>query len=226
MKNKISIMIIAIMASILFACNSESTKGDKFFHFISFARIDSCQYDMNNDYIIYYFGDTAIRLSRSINTISVITKTDTTELDGMLAYTKTLASRWPKPESYASVCLRKFNKLIRNEIISSCSTNHMESTTYYDFYLETYAVSVIVEDAIAFKNPEDISICAKDINGTISCAFSYNKGWSMKDKKSILTTLLSRCEKQKPSVSKKIPVSVWTKEYEESVKKKIKDAVF
>ena len=210
MKNKISMMIIAIVAITLFACQTEKEKQyEDLLNFVKTAHMDSCQYNIA-DNIQYFFGDTMIETGHPFSTF-VIVSGDTILLDESSVYNeemlrrnieKTLLSRWPNPEPFASVRLRSFTRLIENEKIDSCVIERGRKSTDYVFYLKTYKIEIQDGCYIPFKQFTGISIHTVDINGSLVCNFSDytsidRQGWTIDDKQKILKTLCDRSNQKK-----------------------------
>jgi hypothetical protein len=229
MKNKIFMMIMAVMAILLFACNSEKSKQyESLLRFIKSAHIDSCQYGFNTN-IHYYSGDTVIEV-KNISLLTLIVTTsggDTIRsfdaFDDRRAIKKMseiLATRWPKPESYSSVCLRKIKNIIANEALDSSSLRKNEKGTRYIFYLQKHKITIYEDDVIPFEQVKAITIHIMDINGEVMYQLSTpGAGSSLQENQDILDLLLLKKQSLKKIANSRTDKiyygDQWEKEKEE-----------
>lgn len=192
-------LIFAAIAALLLSCTSRSGRRTNSVQKVTDLIVDSCLYDEKGNILYFSDGDVAVwRCHADRMVIVLIDGRDTIEADEKVTIKrviKILDEKCPL-ESYSSLCLRRFKKVIEIEPLDSCSIEKLDSADYYDFYLRSYKISITVKGYIPFESKGEISVFTKDITGEIIADFCSNRWeWLYEQQQEILQLLLAKKDK-------------------------------
>lgn len=197
MKKKLSIVVMMSIIILFSSCESPRGKMLRLLSTIENLKIDSCQYDKSGN--ILYFSGTNQSVIRQING-DIIIENDTLrkshDEELMKKVTGVLNVKWSSPELYSSVCIRRFKNLIENLHVDSCSITEIQRTTYYDFFLEEYSISIIINGFLPLRPSEDMYISTEKKGVCIGEFSDIDFEWPILRKKEILTTLLIKSKEK------------------------------
>ncbi|MEI7918719.1 MAG: hypothetical protein WCH65_00440 [bacterium] len=212
MKKKLLAMLI--VATICISCER---KYKRMTSFVEKTHIDSCQYDKEGS-IVYFSGDTvAIYYSDTQICMGSDTLSNKNDAEVYQKIAGILKEKWPVPEIYSSVCIRRFNQFLEKEEVDSCFLRKVGKTSYYTFFLsEEKIVSIIVNGFFLSLKPNDDIYMYTDKKGKCmdECTDAQFE-WPKPAKQKILDILIAKSKQKHPvSVEKQCrPIrSLFTKE--------------
>lgn len=201
MKKKLSIVVMISIIILFSSCETPREKrlkrSAKMLKIVENLRVDSCQYDKSGN--ILCFSSTNLPVKRTIDG-NVIVENDTFRKNHdeelIKKVTDVLKRKWSSPETYSSVCVRKFKNLIENLRVDSCSITEIQRTIYYEFFLEEYSISIIINGFLPLRPSEDMYISTEK-KGIFMSEFSdIDFEWPIIQKKELLTTLLIKSKEK------------------------------
>ena len=196
------VFFAAIAAVVLSSCSSRSNrKMNDYIDKVKYLSIDSCQYDVDSNVLYFSKGEIAVKQHDSY----IVVGGDTVNNGSTIQSIKdVLTKKWPVPESYASVSLRHFKKMIETTPLDSTVVEKFDGRESYYFYLGSYKVWIRVKGFVAFESKGDIWINTVDIFGEDVDAFCSNgsTNWSQDQQGEILQLLLAK----KDNKNSKTPV--------------------
>jgi len=198
MKKKLPwVMILILLVSVFLSCERRSKQ---LLSFVERVHIDGCQYDKEGN-VLYFCHDTVAICYSSMGDVIIGTDTLSSKKDNEMIQkiAVLLKEKWPVPEIYSAVCIRRFNQMLEKEHIDSSFMRKIQNTEYYTFFLsDEIVVSIIINGFLPLKPNEDIYIYTDKKGKSISEFSDVQFEWPIKEKEKILDTLIAKSKQKHP----------------------------